>query len=112
MIKRIEAIFKQHRLPKVVGALHKLPTFPGFTTMYALGQEHGHGKDGHIDMESDEGIRYERRICLIVYSEEQDVGAVVQAIVTAAHTGKEGDGIVSVTDAVHVFRISETGAKK
>ena len=108
-MKRIEAFIQPHRLGKVVSALHALPAFPGFTVLDAHGQGHGRGTGGHFAYEPNEGLLYHKRLCLIVICDNGEATAIADAIAKAAHTGKPGDGIVSICDVRQVLRIRGGG---
>jgi nitrogen regulatory protein P-II 1 len=104
-MKRIEAIIQPHKLSKVVTALHALPHFPGFTVLDAHGQGHGRGKGGIFAYDNKEGLLYHRRSVLFVLCEAEFAEAIVATIKAAAHTGRAGDGLISVVDVDTVVRI-------
>ena len=109
-MKRVEAIIQPHRLKHVVWALHELPSFPGFTIMDAHGQGRGKGKGGHFIQEPDEGLVYHKRRIVVVVCEDKEAPLIVQLIAKAAHTGRQGDGFISVTDIADIVRIRNGGA--
>jgi nitrogen regulatory protein P-II 1 len=108
-MKRIEAIIQPHKLSKVVAALHALSHFPGFTVLDAHGQGHGRGKGGIFAYDNKEGLLYHRRSVLFVLCEAQFAQTIVETIKAAAHTGRAGDGLISVVDVDAVVRIGEPG---
>ena len=108
-MKRIEAFIQPHRLAKVVSALHALPAFPGFTILDAHGQGHGRGAGGHFAYESNEGLLYHKRLCLLIICENGEATAVATAVAKAAHTGKSGDGLIAISDIRQVLRIRDGG---
>ncbi len=106
-MKRIEAIIQPHKLSKVVAALHALPHFPGFTVLDAHGQGHGRGKGGVFAYDNKEGLLYHRRSILFVLCEDEFATTIVEAIGGAAHTGRAGDGLISVVDVDAIIRIGK-----
>ena len=106
-MKRIEAIIQPHKLSKVVAALHALPHFPGFTVLDAHGQGHGRGKGGVFAYDNKEGLLYHRRSVLFVLCEAEFAPTIVDTIRSTAHTGRAGDGLISVTDVDAVVRIGK-----
>lgn len=107
-MKRIEAFIQPHRLNKVVTALHALPMFPGFTVFDAHGQGHGRGKGGHFAY-GDGGLLFHEHCVLVILCDDTDAEVIAKAIATAAHTGRTGDGIVSISDVMKVLRIRDAG---
>lgn len=109
-MKRIEAIIQAHRLKHVVLALHELPRFPGFAIADVHGQGRGKGVGGHFVYEATEGLLYHRRRMLIVVCEDKDARLIVELISKAAHTGRAGDGLITITTLDDVLRIRDFGA--
>lgn len=109
-MKRIEAIIQPHRLRHVVLALHELPSFPGFTVVDVHGQGRGKGSGGHFVYEPDEGLVYHKRRMLIVVCEDKEARFMAELIAKAAHTGRAGDGLVSITPLDDVIRVRGFGA--
>jgi nitrogen regulatory protein P-II 1 len=108
-MKRIEAVVQRHRLSKIVGALHALPHFPGFTVIDAHGQGQGHGSGGHYVAGEDPGLLYHERCALVIFCEDDEVDQIARAITSAAHTGNRGDGIVVVSEVGSVLRVRDGG---
>jgi nitrogen regulatory protein P-II 1 len=107
-MKLVTAVIKPHKWEDVREALAAVG-ISGVTVMEATG--HGHQK-GHTEVYR--GAEYEvslvPKIRLEVVVDDHDVDDVVQAISTAAYTGKIGDGkiwVVSVNSIVRV-RTGET----
>lgn len=106
-MKKVEALIQPHRLAKVVAALHALPSFPGFTVVDAHGQGHGRGTGGHYVYEQGEGLLFHKRQLLIVICADDLCDRIVDAIVQAAQTRRQGDGMVAVTDVSQLVRIRD-----
>jgi nitrogen regulatory protein P-II 1 len=109
-MKRIEAIVASHRLSKVVMALHGLPKFPGFTVFEGQGQGHGRGQGGHYSHKPDDRLLYDRCSVVVVICEDDEAKAVAQSVVQAAHTGRPGDGIITISDVAELIHIHGSGA--
>ncbi len=106
-MKRIEAIIQPHKLSKVVTALHGLPSFPGFTVLDAHGQGHGRGKGGNFTYNNNDGLLYHRRCVFVVLCDEDCATSIVETIISAAHTGQAGDGLISVVNVDALVRIGK-----
>jgi nitrogen regulatory protein P-II 1 len=102
-VKRIEAIVRPFRLEEVQQSLHELG-LQGMTVTEALGAGHGCGSP-HVH----HGITYSEafmpRVKVEIVVTDDQVGPVLDTIVGAAHTGRVGDGQVSVTTVDEVLRI-------
>lgn len=105
-MKRIEAFIQQHRLSKVVNALHALSRFPGFSVLDAHGQGPGRGAGGHYDY-GDDSVLYHRHCALVIICEDDEADMLTEVIGRAAHTGNRGDGIITVGEVSRVLRIGD-----
>ncbi len=103
-MKEIRAIIQPHMLSNVVRALHALPHFPGLTITDARGQGRGRGAGGSFKVTEDD-IDYHRKLVLTIVSSDDQVESVTDAIRQAAHTGRQGDGIIIVGSLDAVLRI-------
>ena len=109
-MKKIEAVIKPFKLDEVKEALQELGV-QGMTVLEAKG--YGRQK-GHTELYR--GAEYvvdflpKLKIELVVGDDQVD--AALEAIQTAAKTGKIGDGKIFVLDVLNVVRIrtGETGA--
>jgi nitrogen regulatory protein PII len=109
-MKRVDAIIQPHRLKHVVLALHEMPTFPGFTITDAHGQGRGKGQGGHFVYEADEGLVYHKRRMISVVCEDKEADLIAALILKAAHTGRAGDGLITITSLASVLRIRDAQA--
>lgn len=109
-MKRIEAFLQPHRVGKVVAALHKLSRFPGFTLLDARGQGHGRGPGGEYVYSDVDGVQFHEHQILVVLCGDAEADLIVDLIASVAHTGNEGDGIVTVTHVQKVKRIRDAPA--
>jgi nitrogen regulatory protein PII len=108
-IRKIEGVFRPEVFGRVVAELEKIG-YPGITAY----EVRGHGKQKGL-RQVWRGASYKRSFlpkikCEVVVLEE-DVSRVVQAMVKAARTGREGDGkifVAGVDEAVRV-RTGERG---
>ncbi len=108
-MKKIEALIRPERLPAVMEELGRLG-YPGAT----VSEVRGHGKQkglARVWRGSRYRVEFLPKIKLEVVVLDEDIGKVVRAILTAARSGREGDGkifIYQVEDAVRI-RTGETG---
>lgn len=103
MTKKIEAFIREEKLDDVKKALHEI----GIVGMNVI-EVHGHGRQGGITLAWRTGTykvdmlpRYQVNIVL----SDHNVDKTVEAIRTAACTGKTGDGVIFVYPVEDVIRI-------
>jgi len=108
-MKKVEAIIRPERVEQVRRALEEL-RYPGLT----LTEVKGHGKQKGVRQQW-RGKEYVAdmlpRVKLEIATVDEDVPAIVRAIVANARTGEEGDGkvfVMPIEDAVRV-RTGEGG---
>ena len=110
-MKKIEAVIKPFKLDEVKEALQDIGV-QGMTVLEAKG--YGRQK-GHSELYrgAEYVIDFLPKIKLEVVVPDDMAPAVVEAIQTAARTGKIGDGKIFITDVSDVIRIrtGETGAQ-
>ena len=102
-MKLVTAVIKPDRLDAVKAALHALGV-AGLTA----GEVQGYGRQkGRTEVYrgAEYTIGFLPKIRIEVLTDEADVDKVVDAIVTAARTGKIGDGKVWVTSVEDVIRV-------
>jgi len=103
MTKKIEAIIREEALDPVKDALHAI----GIVGMNIF-EIRGHGRQGGIPL-SWRGTSYSMdlipKIQLNIILSDNNVDKAIEAITKAAHTGKEGDGIIFVYPVEDVVRI-------
>jgi nitrogen regulatory protein P-II 1 len=103
MTKKIEAIIREEALDAVKDALHAI----GIVGMNVF-EVRGHGRQGGIEL-SWRGTSYRMdlipKLQLNIVLSDHNVERTVQAIVDAACTGNEGDGIIFVYPVEDVIRI-------
>lgn len=111
-MKEIRAIVQPHMLDKVVKGLHALEHFPGFTLHEASGQGRGMGPGGSYQPQEDD-IFFHRRVIVEIVCSDEAANTLVESIQRDAHTGRHGDGIITVRTLDNVIRIrtGETGDK-
>lgn len=104
-MKQVTAFLQPHRLSRVIRALHEAPRFPGFTVLHAHGQGHGRGAGGRFAFGS-EDLLYHDRCVVVVVCQDDEAAALAESIARAAHTGNQGDGLVTVSaiDSVRLVR--------
>lgn len=103
MTKKIEAIIREEALDGVKDALHAI----GIVGMNVF-EVRGHGRQGGIEL-SWRGTSYKMdlipKLQLNIVLSDHNVERTVQAIVEAAYTGNEGDGIIFIYPVEDVIRI-------
>jgi nitrogen regulatory protein P-II 1 len=103
IMKKIEAIIRQEKLPEVRAALMEIG-YPGMT----LSDVKGHGKEA-AQTQQWRGSKYiiellpKTKIEIVVI--DADVSKLVSAIVRTARTGEEGDGKIFVLPVESAIRI-------
>jgi nitrogen regulatory protein P-II 1 len=103
MTKKIEAILREEALDPVKDALHAI----GIIGMNVF-EVRGHGRQGGIEL-SWRGTSYRMdlipKIQLNIILSDHNVERTIEAIVQAARTGVEGDGLIFVYPVDDVVRI-------
>ncbi|MDD9368652.1 MAG: P-II family nitrogen regulator [Acidimicrobiales bacterium] len=102
-MKLITAIVKPYKLDEVKNAL-KQAGAAGMTAseVQGFGRQAGHTE---VYRGTEYTVDFVPKVKIEVLAPETDAEAIVDAIVTAARTGKIGDGKIWVTEAVRVVRI-------
>ena len=102
-MKLVTAVNKPHKWEDVREALAAVGV-SGMTVMEATG--HGHQK-GHTEVYrgAEYAVTLVPKIRLEVVVDDHDADDVVQAISTAAHTGKIGDGKIWVVPVDSIVRV-------
>ena len=102
-MKKIEAVIKPFKLDEVKEALQDLGV-QGMTVLEAKG--YGRQK-GHTELYrgAEYVIDFLPKIKIEVVLDDAQAERAVEAIVTAARTGKIGDGKIFVSDVAEVIRI-------
>jgi nitrogen regulatory protein P-II 1 len=102
-MKKVEAIIRPERVEQVRRALEEL-RYPGLT----LTEVKGHGKQKGVRQQW-RGKEYVAdmlpKVKLEIATVDEDVPAIVRAIVANARTGEEGDGKVFVLPIEDVVRV-------
>ncbi len=109
-MKKIEAIIKPFKLDEVKEALQELGV-QGMTVLEAKG--YGRQK-GHTELYrgAEYVVDFLPKIKIEIVVSDDQAGAAVEAIQTAARTGRIGDGKIFISEVTEVVRIrtGETGA--
>ena len=103
MTKKIEAIIREEALDPVKDALHEI----GIVGMNVF-EIRGHGRQGGIPL-SWRGTSYRMdlipKVQLNIVLSDNNVEKTIDAIVKAARTGVEGDGIIFIYPVEDVVRV-------
>ena len=86
--------------------MHEVPRFPGFTMFDAHGQGRGRGAGGHYAPGSDD-LLYHERCVIVVVCEDEEAGPLAELIARAAHTGNNGDGLVTIASVDAALRVRD-----
>jgi nitrogen regulatory protein PII len=103
-MKMVIAYVKSFMAPAVVDALHALPELTGATFVKVQGFGRGRAKGSKAAHEG-EFVGTSARVRVEAVVPDALVARVVEAITTAARTGKTGDGKVCVLPVDHVVRV-------
>jgi nitrogen regulatory protein P-II 1 len=108
-MKKIEAVIKPFKLDDVKEALQDLG-LQGMTVIEAKGFGRQKGQT-ELYRGAEYVVDFLPKIKIEVVVEDSQLAAAVEAIQTAARTGRIGDGKIFVTDIMEVIRIrtGETG---
>ena len=103
MTKKIEMIIREEALDAVKDALHAI----GIVGMNVV-EVRGHGRQGGIEL-AWRGTSYRMdlipKIQINVVLSDHNVERTIEAIIGAARTGKEGDGLIFIYPVDDVIRI-------
>jgi nitrogen regulatory protein P-II 1 len=109
-MKKIEAIIKPFKLDEVKEALQELG-LQGMTVLEAKGFGRQKGQT-ELYRGAEYVVDFLPKIKIEVVLADDQVAAAVEAIQTAARTGRIGDGKIFISDVLEVIRIrtGETGS--
>ncbi|HEY9567307.1 MAG TPA: P-II family nitrogen regulator [Thalassobaculum sp.] len=109
-MKKVEAIIKPFKLDEVKEALHEVG-IQGITVTEAkgFGRQKGHTE---LYRGAEYVVDFLPKVKVEIVMEDGQVARAVEAIQTAAHTGRIGDGkiFVSTVDEIIRIRTGETGS--
>jgi nitrogen regulatory protein P-II 1 len=102
-MKKIEAVIKPFKLDEVKEALHEVG-LQGITVLEAkgFGRQKGHTE---LYRGAEYVVDFLPKVKIEVVCDDGLVDRAVEAIVTAARTGRIGDGKIFVTDVLEAVRI-------
>ena len=102
-VKKIEAVIKPFKLDEVKDALHEVG-LQGITVVEAkgFGRQKGHTE---LYRGAEYVVDFLPKVKIEVICDDDVVERAVEAIVTAARTGRIGDGKIFVTNVEEVVRI-------
>ena len=106
-MKKVEAVFRPERLDAVAASL-EAAGYSGFTIMDVRGHGQSPEKVGEWRGQTYE-LHVTHKLQIEIVVEDDEVQAVVQAIMGGAHTGAVGDGLISVTELAAVYSIRTGG---
>ncbi len=102
-MKKIEAVIKPFKLDEVKEALHEVG-LQGLTVLEAkgFGRQKGHTE---LYRGAEYVVDFLPKVKIEVVCDDERVERAIEAIVTAARTGRIGDGKIFVTNLEEVVRI-------
>jgi nitrogen regulatory protein P-II 1 len=102
-MKLILAVIKPHRLDEVKESLREMGV-SGMTSIEAqgFGRQRGHTE---VYRGAEYQVDFVPKVQVEVLAEDDQVGSIVDAIMSSARTGKIGDGKIFVLPAEQVYRI-------
>lgn len=104
-MKEIKAVVQPNRIEKIRSALRHMPHFPGMTVVKVQGCTGSEKFKPKENDPFDELNDFTQKVMLITIAPESMVESIVQAIINSASTGRQGDGLIWVTDASQVVSI-------
>jgi len=102
-MKLIIAYIQPHALTRVEHGLLHLPLFPGMSVSEVRG--FGQGKVRQVHTAREALTEFTGKVRLEIAALDEQAGAIVDAIATAAHSGRRGDGKVFVLELEEAVRI-------
>src|SRR5438067_2574995 len=102
-MKKVVAVFRPDRLDAVSAALEQAG-YGGFTIMDVRGHGQSPEKVGEWRGQTYE-LHVTHKLQIEIILEDDEVEAVVKAIMAGAHTGAVGDGLISVTELAGAYSI-------
>ncbi|MEX0745779.1 MAG: P-II family nitrogen regulator [Phycisphaeraceae bacterium] len=108
-MKEIKAIIRPQVLQRVLEALHRLPHFNGASVSDCRGQGRGGGRAE--PPAGEQVLDFADKTRLEIFCDDAHVEQLVETIRTHAHTGRPGDGVITVADLAVVMRI-RTGERQ
>ncbi|MDI9348595.1 MAG: P-II family nitrogen regulator [Candidatus Symbiobacter sp.] len=102
-MKKIEAVIKPFKLDEVKEALHEIGV-QGLTVIEAkgFGRQKGHTE---LYRGAEYVVDFLPKVKIEIVLEESQVERAIEAITTAAHTGRIGDGKIFISTIEEVIRI-------
>jgi nitrogen regulatory protein P-II 1 len=110
-MKKVEAVIKPFKLDEVKEALQELGV-QGMTVLEAKGYGRQKGQT-ELYRGAEYVVDFLPKIKIEVVIADDQLGRAIEAITTAARTGRIGDGKIFVSDVIDVVRIrtGESGAQ-
>ncbi len=101
-MKKIEAIFRPHKLDEVRNALGDLVSGMSITEMKGFGRQRGHSE---VYRGTEYKIDFVPKIRMEIICRDEEAEKIIAVIMAAAQTGKIGDGKIFVSEMQDVIRI-------
>ncbi|BBE49878.1 Nitrogen regulatory protein P-II 1 [Ferriphaselus amnicola] len=104
-MKEIKAIIQPKRLERIRDAFRNLPGFPGMTILKVQGCSGHQGLERHNSLRA-ELTEFSDKVRLEIVTPDEHVTEIVKLIHQHAYSGKQGDGLLWVTEVGEVHRLS------
>lgn len=104
-MKEIKAIIQPKRLERIRDAFRQMPGFPGMTILKVQGCSGHQGLERHHSLRA-ELTEFSDKVRLEIVTPDEQVAEIVQLIHQHAYSGKQGDGLLWVTEVGDVRRLS------
>ena len=104
-MKEIKAVVQPSRLPKIRRAFRHVKDFPGMTVTKVEGCSRSLEHERVTIRE--ELTEFSPKVRIEIVAPDHMVEGILQVLVEVSSTGQRGDGIVWVTEAQRMIRISE-----
>jgi nitrogen regulatory protein P-II 1 len=106
-MKEIKAIIQPKRLERIRDAFRQMPGFPGMTILKVQGCSGHRGLERHDSLRA-ELTEFSDKVRLEIVTPDEHVTEIVKLIHQHAYSGKQGDGLLWVTEVGEVHRLSLT----
>ncbi len=103
MLKKIEAIIREEKLPEVKEALNRIG-IKGMNVQEVRGQ----GRQGGIELSGRSGkyfVDMLSKVQVNIVLSERNVEATIEAIMQAARSGQPGDGLIFIYPVEEIVRV-------
>lgn len=109
-MKEIKAIIQPQRLDRLRDAFRGMPGFPGMSVSRAEGCSPDEGPKAGQGLR-EELADFSPKVRIEIIARDEQMEEIVGLIYAHTHTGRQGDGIIWVTDVISFRRIKSDGTE-